>query len=179
MYLSSRNLRNCGLLRSDTCWHKIAVDQSQSMLARSYLICAVICHWHRNREGAVGAAYLQLWCYVDSAPQPSARTEKLLIFKFLFHFISKNAKEWKIRGLKPVRKLDLRAPQVSLSLSWTTTGKCQLSPPSLKIAPLPVDVNEGASEHRAHRAASWSWLVLFVISVFKCVQASAIYDVFR
>ena len=66
-----------------------------------------------NREGVVGTAFPQLWGRVDDVPNPSARTEKLLLLYFRFVFIGENAKGLKISGLKPTRKLDLGVPYVS------------------------------------------------------------------
>ena len=66
-------------------------------------------------------------------PKASARTDKLLPFYFRFVFIGEKAKGREISGLKPTRKQDLGYPGF-LSI-MNDTGKCQLSPPSLKIVP--------------------------------------------
>ena len=57
MYLSPRNSKNRGLLRSRK-WHLLSTDTMSQLtnhnVGQSNLIYAVICHLRRNREGQWG-----------------------------------------------------------------------------------------------------------------------------
>ena len=129
MYLSPRNSRNRGLLRSDTCW---VLTQCRSwpvaMLAKSNLIYAVICYMRGDREGAVGAVCPQLWGHVNGAPKPSARTEKLLRFIFSFRFYRWKGQRMKNKWHKTNQKTRFGST-LDFSLSWTTLAKSVEPPP--------------------------------------------------